>query len=224
MTTLRIEAGLSKRKVFFFSGMLAIVGSALIVLSEFPSALASDGGGSATLAELSARSPGARIGGVALKAKTKRRAPVAVARPAAALGGATPSELAAQIASVLGAEPLELLGAAPSGFGALPDEGHGPGLGIATTVLARGGNFGFGPLPGGGGVVIGPGGGGGSGGGSSSTPTPEPSPTHTSTPPAVALTPTPTVPPVAAVPEPGTWLMLIAGLGFLGANMRSTKR
>lgn len=223
LTTLRIEAGLSKKKVFLFSGMLAIVGSALIVGTEFPAALASYGGASATLAELSARSPGARIGGVALKAKTKRKAPAAVARPAAGLGEATPSELAAPIASAMGAGPVEQLGAAPSSFGALPSEGLDLGLAVDTRLPAPGGNFGFVPPPGGGGVIIGPGGGGGSGGGSFSPPTPEPSPTHTGTPP-VALIPTPTVSPIAAVPEPGTWLMLIVGFGFVGATMRSTRR
>lgn len=45
------------------------------------------------------------------------------------------------------------------------------------------------------------------------TPTPEPTPTD-------PIEPPPPPPPVTPVPEPGTWLMMIAGVGLIGGALR----
>jgi hypothetical protein len=61
---------------------------------------------------------------------------------------------------------------------------------------------------GGGGLIFAPPGGGG-GGGSIGNPPPD---APTGTPPATS--------PVSPVPEPGTWLMMLLGFGFIGFSMR----
>ncbi len=239
MVALRAAAGRSKGKTALVGAMLTVVAGSLVLWTGFPSAFASDGGGSATLAELAARSPGARIGGIALKAKPKRNTPFAMVRSAAAPGEAVPAGLGAPIPD---SSLASALGAGPSIFGPLPSGVAAPGLAVAPAPIP-GGGFGFVPVPGGGGVIIGPGGGGTPGGGtpgggSAITPTPSPTgspnpqptdtpiptPTPTVTPPAIVPTPTATVPPVAAVPEPATWLMLIAGFGFVGGALRARRR
>ncbi|HEY1124397.1 MAG TPA: hypothetical protein VGE65_02100 [Sphingobium sp.] len=88
-------------------------------------------------------------------------------------------------------------------------DGAHQGLPDGAPILAHGGGGYFQIVPGGGPV----GGGGGSGGGGG----------ETCTDPAKCGTPTgePTPPPVlVAVPEPGTWLMIIAGFFSLGAILR----
>lgn len=206
MTGLRTIAGRSKKTAALIGILLAASAGSLIAFTQFRPAFAADGSVSTTLAELAARSPGARIGGIALKAKTKRRAPVALAKAAPP---ATPGR-GAPIASVMSAPPVDSFGA--------PAPGFGPGIASTEAVTPAplpvpGGSTGVVPGPGGG-VIIGPGPGGGTG------VTPEPTPT----PPVVTPTTPPTNPPVAAVPEPGTWLMMITGFGFVGGAMRSRRR
>lgn len=222
MTSSETTEGRSIKKMVAVGATLAVAGASLLLLTEFPPGLASGAGASTALAELAARSPGARIGGIALKAKTRRASPRSLARGAMPAGGAAPPALGAPIASVMSAGPAGPLGAAPAGLGSFPGDLILP----ATTVVpgssavvapAPGGGVGFVPGPGGGGVIIGaPPGGGGTPGATTPTPTPTP----TVTPPVVVPTPNPTTPPVAAIPEPATWAMLIAGFGFVGGRLR----
>lgn len=219
MTSRGISEGRSIRKMAVAGAVLATAGFSLLLLTGFPSGLSADAGTSEALAELAARSPGARIGGIALKAKTKRGAPLV---RAAALGRAPTPASAVPIASVMGAGPEGPLGSAPTALETMPGALIAPGAPAITALPAPGG-IGFVPGPGGGGVVIGPGPGSGGtpGGGGAIVPTPTPTPSSPSAP---TSTPTPTIPPVSAIPEPGTWLMLIAGFGLLGAAMRKQRR
>ena len=224
MTSRDATEGRSIKKMAAVGATLTAAGASLLLLTGFPPGLASGAGASTALTELAARSPGARIGGLALKAKTKRAAPRALARGAAPAGASNSPGLGAPIASVMSAGPEGPLSAAPVGLGTLPGGLILPGTAApAPGVVAPvpGGGMGFVPGPGGGGVIVGPGG-GGPGGGGAITPTPTPTPTPTVTPPAVvpSPTPTPTTPPVAAIPEPATWLMLIVGFGFVGRTLR----
>lgn len=221
MTSRETTEGRSIKKMVTVGATLTAAGASLLLLTGFPPGLASGAGASTALAELAARSPGARIGGIALKAKTKRAAPRALARGAAPAGVASSPGSGAPIASVMSAGPEGPLGAAPAGLGTLPGGLILPGTAAAPVPGAvapvPGGGVGFVPVPGGGGVIIGPG-----GGGTPGATTPTPTPTPTVTPPVVVPTPmpTPTTPPVAAIPEPSTWLMLIVGFGFVGRTLR----
>lgn len=227
MTARSETAGRSKKKMAVVGSMLATAITSLVLLTEFPTGLASGTGASAALAELVARSPGARVGGIALKEKTKRTAPVALVRGSSSTGTPTPG-LGAPIASVMGAGPAGPLGAAPYAPGVAPGEVLKPGAGIPAIAAApvAGGGLGFVPIAGGGGFIVGPGGGVPGGGGNAtapgaaSSPVPEPTPSPTVTPPVVVTTPTPTPTTPAAVPEPATWFMLIAGFGFVGGALR----
>lgn len=209
----------------------AIAGAALLVASgvlllatELPAGLSGGGGASAALAELAARSPGMRIGGVALKAKSKRAHLAPAAAPAAPAPGARPP-----VASVMGvatgpvgavpgagaigpsAFPQDFLTPGPSN---LPAAGASPPIGAvgvvplppvgSPAIIVPGG-------PGGGGVIP-PGGG---------TLTPPPDGGETVTPPPVVVVPPPVT---SAVPEPSTWLLLIVGLGYAGRTMRQRRR
>lgn len=236
MTALRAKAGRSKRTLALVGASLIATIASLLVMTDFPRAFAADGGGSATLAELAARSPGMRVGGIALKAKTRRAPAVGrVARSPAGLGEAPAAPMASVLSSGPGGpETVPGLGTFPSDFvqpaapAALPVIGGAPGVvpGFAPgpgPVLIGGGGA---PVPGGGGSVVPtptptpspsptpsptP----------TGTPAPEPTPTPTVTPPVVIPTPTPTpTEPVPAVPEPGTWLTLILGFGLVGAALR----
>lgn len=200
---------------------LALSIGAMLLATEIPSAVSSVGGGSVALAELLARSPGARIGGVALKAKTRRAA------LAAAPSG--PADLAP------GKEQTALAAGAPEGPipgflapGGTPTDIFAPPVpGLAFASSGSGPSFAALPPPaiGGGGIFIGGGGGsggGGGGGGGTGTVPSGPTPTLTTPP---TPTPTGTVPtPVAPVPEPATWLMMIAGFGAVGTAMRRRRR
>lgn len=158
--------------------------------------------GSAALASLFDRSPGARQGGVALKAKARR---FAAASPGARRPGRRPAAAAPAPAA---ATPPDVATAVPPSI-FLPEALPGVGeaippiaLGPDTPVNGGGGFYNPGFGGGGGGIFI-PGPGGNPGGPIVDVPNPPPGP-----------------PPTAAVPEPGTWLMLILGFGAVGAGLR----
>lgn len=224
MDALHATAGSSKRGSAWAGALLAAAGGTLALWAAFAPALWADGGSSSTLAELAARSPGARLGGVALKAKPKRAAALASVKAAAAPGPGLGSPLGADTplgqAAATGS-PL-VLGSSPSLFGPVTDDVATPGLAVAADTPASTGGFAFVSLPDNG-VIIGSGG-GTSGGGTetpSSTTSPSPTPTATSSPTPTVTSPAPTV---AAVPEPATWLTLIVGFGFVGGILRSRRR
>lgn len=207
MTASRKAAGriIGKRKAVGAS--VAVAGAALLLATELPQGLSSAVGGSVALAELAARSPGARIGGVALKAKTPRLAPVAAAP------GAPGTAVASVLSAAAGPEgPLAATG--PVGPGGFPNEFFAPPVSDVASPGTPAGpgtappiDFGSVPVPPpGGGLIIVPGGPGGT------TPT---------EPPVVVPPGPPIIPPI---PEPSTWLMLIAGFGAIGSAMRRTRR
>lgn len=204
------------RRKLGMAGLAASI-ALLLLATELPFSVSLAGGGTSALAELLARSPGARVGGVALKAKTPAK--LAAASPAGAPPGVGRN-------SVL--SPLTAGGPAPEGAipnfvapGAMPSDLFAPAV---PGPIAAGGRppFGFSTGPGGGGsLFVAPGGGGGGGGGGGTgilpppggalpTPTPTPTPSPTGTTPSVG----------APVPEPATWLMLIVGFGAVGSGMR----
>lgn len=214
MTAIRRLAGrIGKKRVLATTGGLALLAT-LLVTTETPSALLAADGGSTALAELAARSPGARVGGVALKAKPRRAAlsPVASAlgpeaeatTPAAALGSPLPE----------GPIPTGVPGIVLPDFAAppVPTPADAGGTAAAPGFPEFGGGL---PPIAGPAIFLPPGGGGGGGGGGTGV-TPNPGPTPM---------PTPTVPGVPpAIPEPSTWLMLIAGFGVIGGAMRRKRR
>lgn len=213
MTTRATNAGrtIQKRKVVAAS--LAFGCAALLVTTDFAQGVAASARESVALAELAARSPGMRIGGVALKGKA-RRAPAFARRPDSSTPGKEPR--ASVLGTAVGPE-----GAAPSwlpaGTVGLPDSIVTPAvqdLPLPASPGSQGGGFAAPPF--GGGVIVG-GGGGGGGGSGGTPPTSEVPGGETVIPPVI-------VPPIAAVPEPGTWLMLIAGFGLMGAAMRRRKQ
>lgn len=217
------------RRVFVSAGATLLLGAAVVAFVRPEGAVA----GSTiqdTLAELAARSPGARIGGVALKGKGKGKGKGARFAQGSPAAPAPADEALPPVAVVLPAAAGPAAGPPQIVLGEFP-------AGIATPV----GSFAPAPLPaffpgvggggGSGGLVIGGGGGGGGGGGTGVvTPTPTPTPGVTPTPtPTVTPTPTPTVtppvtPPVGAIPEPSTWLMFIIGFGIVGGAMRRRQR
>ena len=173
---------------------------------------AGSGEDSVTLAQLLARSPGVRVGGIALKAK-KRRRTSAFAESAPARSAVPAGEKLPPVASVLSAGPVgEVVPGTPSAFPAdffppLASAGGGaPGSSgaIPPTIFPPG------PFPGGGGPLIvippgggSPGGGGGIPGGGGNPDLPAPPP---------------------PVPEPATWLMMILGFGMVGSRLRHSTR
>ena len=236
MTSGITTVGRSRRKLAIGGTTLAIAGSSLLLWTELPADLASGAGASIALAELAARSPGIRIGGTALKAKTKRAKPTSLVKSTSQSPAEEAPGLGAPASPLLGASGPEGLGSAPATLGAFPGQVAAPGetpIGVQSVPI---GGVGFVPVPGGGGVIIGPGGGGAGGlpgGGTggvipsptpTTTPAPAPTPSPTSSTPIVSPSPTPTLPPASAVPEPSTWLMLISGFGFLGAGLRRRQR
>ena len=157
---------------------------------------------------LNRRSPGERVKGVLVKTKTKARAaaPRRHVRQRA-LGKRAPSQraLGKIVVPPEVFPPTEFaLNTAPLGL--TPYESLGPydfGTGVGPSPLVA-------PSGPGGVLIVPPGdvGGGvppGDGGGGVTTP------------------PTPT-PPVAAVPEPSTWAMMLAGFGFIGFALRRRPR
>lgn len=210
----------TKRKIAA-TGLALSIG-AMLLATELPGSLSLAGGGSAALAELLARSPGARVGGVALKAKDRRSklaaAPSGLAGPTEAGPGKGAEVMAGAVPGPESAVPAFV---APGGS---PPDVFAPAIPASFANSAAGGvggGPGFAGVPGpvlGGGAVFGPGSSGGTGGGSGGGGIVSPSPG--STPPPTPL-PTATGPGVVSpIPEPATWLLLIAGFGAVGSAMR----
>lgn len=219
MQVVRVPRIFSRRHGGVLAGIavLSFVVLAPVAISVFPdradaAAEAAAGDGSDALADLEGRSPGARLAGIATKS---------VKALARALG-VGPDDTAEEpeqraLGKVFDAPPTEdmLLDLrAPLGTvfpdGVLPADAVVPG-----GELGGGSPGGFGFPRGGssGGLAFLPtgsssgggssgGGGGSSGGGSSGGGTP----------------------PVAAVPEPGTWMLMILGFGAIGSVMRRRAR
>ena len=236
MTSAVRTVGRSRRKLAIGGTTLAIAGSSLLLWTELPADLASGAGASTALAELAARSPGIRIGGAALKAKTKRAKPTSLVKSTSQSTAEEAPGLGAPASPPLGASGPDGLSSAPATLGAFPGQVASPGETPIVVQPVPIGGVGFVPVPGGGGVIIGPGGGGAGGlpgGGTggvipsptpTTTPAPAPTPSPTSSTPIGSPSPTPALPPASAVPEPSTWLMLISGFGFLGAYLRRRRR
>ena len=169
-------------------------------------AIAAVSGGAQNLLELlDRRSPGSRTEGQLTKTKhhqralAKMRGAPHVRAPAAEPVPAGLPELAAILMDVPQPLPVELA-AAP-----LAKVGPPPSLG---TLIGSPGGGGGGPL------IGSPGGGGGGGGGGPGTPggdTPQTIPTEQ---PHVPVVDTP------AVPEPGTWAMMLLGFAAIGWRVR----
>lgn len=187
---------------------LAVAAGALVIATGIPQGLPLIAGGTDAVAELAARSPGARVGGVALKGKGKdigkaiaSLAPTKDPVGSGSSSSAPPAEPTTPIASVLGSSRGDP--AVPS-TGPFPPEFVAPGAPADIPPTA----FTPVPFPPIGGVpIIVPGGPGG--------------PVDPSPPVDPPVDP-PIIPP--AVPEPATWLMLIAGFGVVGSAMRRRLR
>ena len=213
-------AGRLKGKRKLAGATLVIAAAALFLTTEAPHQLSAAIGGSTALAELAARSPGMRVGGVALKSKASRSALAPVAKPGPAAGIPDPA-----VATVLGtsAGPAIVLpetGAiGPGGFPTdfvSPTAPGAPSAGPGAEVPS--GGFTNVPFPPSGGFPIFVPGGGGPGGNipGGETPggeTPEP-----------PIAPPPPPPVTVPVPEPEAWLLLIAGFGLIGSAMRRRRR
>lgn len=257
-----ITGRISKKRTIAVAAATASLG-ALLLATEVPSLLLPVGGGSAALAELLGRSPGSRVGGVALKAKERRASysPIAGVEGTAASNEGAPAN---PVASVLGVSPGpegDVPTSGPFGPGGFPTDFAAPDvpnpLDGVTSPGPASGTPGFGGTnasPGFGGAPIfgvGPGSGGGGGliigdtGGTGGGPPPAPVetgpvPTPSETPPVPLPTGSPTPQPTGTqpgplptdtvpvgpgpIPEPSTWLMLIAGFGTIGAAMRRKRR
>ena len=219
---------LGKRKLI--GGTLVIATGTLLLATELPKGLSSAVGGSTALAELAARSPGVRVGGVALKAKAPRLASVSVAPASGGPSSGSP------IASVLGSAGPEgaIPATGPVGPGGFPSEfllPAVPGVVGAGGPSASGPSADFGTVafPSVGGLpIFAPGLGGGSGGGGGGgVPGTGTQPGTGETPGGGTLVPPTTPPPlpgVGGVPEPCTWLVLIVGFGVVGGAMRRRGR
>lgn len=209
---------------------VATLGACLMLATGFPFGITASEAAraSTTLAELVARSPGSRIGGIALKAKRQRVARVAsVGKDAPRRVAATPAIAGAPAAGPGAGAPLT----APPPGTAFP-AGTAVAPAAAGIAPAPGPFGGFAGSPGGSGgaFIVGPGAGGGAPGAGGGAPGADTGPgvsvTPTPTPPAVLPTPTPTatVPAISAVPEPATWLTMILGFGAVGASLRTRRR
>ncbi len=215
MTARPTKAGRKKVTRTALGLSVVVAAAAFFLTTAFPGSLSSAVRGSAALAGLAARSPGARVGGVALKAKKPRLVPAAVAAPVEA-APAPGNALASALGTSQGPEG-QVPTSGPVGSGGFPTDLTAPAVPLAlaaVTGAAPPDSFATGPLPFGGGfAILPPGGSGGSGG---SPPGGQPPGGGTVLP--------PVVPPVGAVPEPATWLMLIAGFGVIGGAMRRRRR
>lgn len=222
MTASRKTAGRIARDRKTAGVALVVAAAALTLTTELPQRLSAAVGGSTALAELAARSPGARVGGVALKAK----GPSASLAPLS--GAAAPAEpgLGNPMAAVQGASGVPE-GPLPTSTGpgdfsgdfaapGIPADVAGPGAPAAT-------DFGTTSFPGAAGSPIfagGSGGGiGGGGGGSGGTIPGGETPGG-----GTLLPPVPPLPGVGPVPEPATWFLLISGFAVIGSAMRRSKR
>lgn len=229
MTARRKTAGRNNRNRKVAGAVLAISAAALLLATEAPQGLSKAVGGSTALAELAARSPGARIGGVALKAKSRRSALAPVAS-AAAPGGEAPGTAVASVLGTSAGPEGAVPTSGPIGPGGFPNDFLAPPVpgplgpvGGVPSGTAPGIDFGGVPGPQIGGLPIfvggGPSGGGGGGGGGGTGTLP---PDDDDTPGGGTLVPPPPtpIPGAGPIPEPSTWLMLIAGFGFIGGAMR----
>lgn len=144
---------------------------------------------------LKARSPGERATGAQTNKRVAMSAPAAVARPAAAPARPISRVLSAAVPAPVTATPS--LAAAPVPLVAAPAAAPAA-LAAAPLLAAAPVGAGLSPLAGLGLLPVIPAVIGGGGGGSP-----------------VAVTP-----PAPAVPEPGTWLMMIVGFGMLGMALR----
>lgn len=206
------------------SGLTVVVATVgLMAATTGASGIAAGTAGSSVLSALAARSPGFRVGGIALKSK-RRRAALSPVGEAPAGADEVPETPYASVLSAFSEEgfntpvletEIPAIGADMFPRDFLPGGDTSPALSDSVT----GGNspsfigpIGGGPGGGGGGGIIIP----------PSTPTNSPQPEPT----LIAPTPEPTPdrgpppPPVIPVPEPATWLMLILGFGFVGSRMR----
>lgn len=229
MTARRTTAGriIGKRAVAGVT--LAVAATALVLATEFPAGLSAVGGGSAALAELAARSPGMRIGGVALKAKAPRSA--LAPAPDAAPGAAAPGSAVASVLGTAVGPEGPVPGSGPVGPGGFPSDFTAPDVPNSLAPGAPAGSeatppadFSNIPSPPIGGVpIFGPGigGGGGTPGNGGETGTTPGGETPGGENP---VAPPPPPPPVGPVPEPSVWLMLMAGFGFVGSAMRRARR
>jgi hypothetical protein len=182
--------------------------SAGVVLAGASGALFMDGAtqvrlpGAANLSSLlSARSPGERKEG-ALSNKGVTRTLAAAQPPAKpmsrVLSAAVPAAVPAPVAAV-----------APVGVpGALAIPAPAAALPFTAAAVPAASSFFIPPIP----IIS-----GGGGGGTTTLVTPPPPGGGTTPPPGGGSTPPP---PGPAVPEPGTWLMLISGFGLLGLALR----
>ncbi len=161
---------------------------------------------------LDARSPGERTGRVV--SKKGRPAPPRQSRVKSLLQAPKPGKIAAQAPQAQVAPAETVAQAAPTITS--PDAPFQEAVSSLETLpatvqqaalLPPGGGTG-GP---GGGIIFGPPGGGGGSPGTGAPP--DAGPTN---PPPLP----PTAPPVSAVPEPGTWMMMLLGFGFIGFSMR----
>ena len=206
MTAKPMSSGRKGRTRAIVAIMLAMSAGSLFLTTELPSGVPLGTRASAALAELAARSPGMRMGGVSLKAKIRRAAvlPVADLAPGDAATPARESAVGPEgsVPTIGAIGPGDLSGV----FGA-PEI---PALASAPTVPASPSyDFGTSNIPPIGGVAIfgGPGGGTGGGpGGGGGTILPPPPPV------------------IPGIPEPGLWLMLMSGFGLIGASMRRERR
>lgn len=185
--------------------LAAAVPVALSVIPGRADAAASADAGSAALADLEGRSPGERLVGIAMKAaRVVRETLGAPSEPEkrAERVLARPPAPPSQDDVVALQEPVVPIVPAD-----IPESAGLPGQTDLNAGFPRygGSSGGYFPVAGGGSS-----GGGSSGGGSSSG--------------GNETTPTPPTPPVSAVPEPATWLMMILGFGFVGATMRRRPR
>lgn len=203
--------------------------SALLLATEVPSGISLLGGGSTALAELIARSPGVRMGGVALKAKAPRA--IISPDPATASISGVPAEEAIAprnaIASVFGTSAGPegpVVGVIPGSDSPFPSDFVAPAVptaGLPESTFPNPVNPGVAPFPFLGGIGSGGGGGGGPliitpggpGGTIPGTPTDQPP---------VDVPPQP--PQVGGVPEPQAWALLIIGFGAVGFSMRQKRR
>lgn len=219
MTARQKLAGRIGKKGAVAGGALAFLLTSVLMAAIAPAKQALADGGDDVIAELLKRSPGMRVGGIALKAKKLRGKGPLAGKGDPELAAAEPENPLASVLGSTAGEPETETPLGPEGFptdftnpigeapvetpavGGLPGFIPGTGIGGGPIVIGGGGGGGGG-TPGGGNPGGGNPGGGNPGGGN----------------------PGGGDPPMAAVPEPATWAMLIVGFGVIGAGMRRRPR
>lgn len=204
------------RKSLTAVALVAAFGGILFA-TEAPEGLIPGIGGSVALAELAARSPGVRVGGVALKAKKPRMAALPVGEGDDAPAGLGPETPLANVLGTSAGPEGAVPGVGPFGPGGFPTDITNPGSSVPGAPVDQTGGVPGGPGgPGFGGVFTPPIGGGGGGGGVIVTP-PNPNPNPEPEGPGP-------VTPIPGVPEPATWLTMIMGFGLVGHALRRRRR